>query len=93
MCPKQQSIVFQSTSIPTEWVEEAKSTTPPDYPCSSAGLAITIGSIAAKKLQVPPSCYLFLLAGVWREKACPEGLVVIVTTITTSTTTTTICFA
>lgn len=57
----------QSTSIPLEWVEALRAGTPPDYPESGTGFAITIGQVAASKLQVERSAWQEAWCGVSRR--------------------------
>ncbi|KAG0720518.1 Protein PRRC1 [Chionoecetes opilio] len=61
----------QVTPIPPDFVNQARTATPEDYPLKESGFAVTVGQIASQNLQVHHSVWQEALTGVSRR----EGLV------------------
>ncbi|XP_045130347.1 protein PRRC1-like isoform X1 [Portunus trituberculatus] len=59
----------QVTPVPPDFVNQARTATPEDYPLKESGFAITIGQIASQNLQVHHSMWQEALTGVSRREA------------------------
>lgn len=57
----------QVTPIPPDYVHQARSQTPSDYPLKASGFSTTIGQIASHYLQVDPTQWHEMLTGVSRR--------------------------
>ncbi|KAK4307571.1 hypothetical protein Pmani_020715 [Petrolisthes manimaculis] len=58
----------QVTPVPPDFVKQAQSSTPSDYPHRNTGLATTVGQIASQQLQVHHTLWQETLTGVSRRE-------------------------
>lgn len=59
----------QVTPVPPDFVNQARTATPEDYPFKESGFAVTVGQIASQNLQVHHSMWQEALTGVSRREA------------------------
>lgn len=59
----------QVTPVPPDFVNQARTATPEDYPFKESGFAVTVGQIASQNLQVHHSMWQEGLTGVSRREA------------------------